>query len=189
MINDQILALLFLAGYILLQGFWDYLDPRTLKERLRWYLKPHTLFFAFLAFFSVVIVIKDPRKFQFDWNNLFLVIFGTVLYILGFIISIWARATMRKNWLPAGEGHDIKRQPRLITDGPFKYSRNPIYVGLTLLYFGALLALRTYLIFVPIIFFWYYHSSVVQEEKNLERYFGKKYLEYKKKTPRYIGII
>lgn len=93
---------------------------------------------------------------------------------------------MRKNWAPAGTGHDISKQTRLITKGPFQYSRNPIYVGLILMTVGLLVSVRSYLLPLSLVQIIFFYKSILKEEKLLERYFGKDYINYKSKVPRFI---
>jgi protein-S-isoprenylcysteine O-methyltransferase Ste14 len=73
---------------------------------------------------------------------------------------------------------------RLVTSGPFKYTRNPIKLGAILLYFGigTICDLVTGLIMLAIglLLGTIYHKSV--EEKELVIRFGKEYEEYRKRT-------
>ena len=76
----------------------------------------------------------------------------------------------------------------LIADGPFRFSRNPIYVSMTLLYAGLAFFLGNgwVLIFaVPVLLvmnFW----VVRREERHLEAKFGEDYLHYKRTVRRWL---
>ena len=76
----------------------------------------------------------------------------------------------------------------LVTSGFFKISRNPTYIGMFLTLLGLSIALGSIVTFVfPILFFILTnHFTIPVEEKNLEKKFGKKYLDYKKKVRRWI---
>jgi protein-S-isoprenylcysteine O-methyltransferase Ste14 len=86
-----------------------------------------------------------------------------------------------------GEGTPIPivATRRLITDGPYSYSRNPMATGTTLVYLGvavwvgSLSAVALALIYPTAIAAY----TKLFEEKELERRFGSEYLEYKKRTP------
>jgi protein-S-isoprenylcysteine O-methyltransferase Ste14 len=73
----------------------------------------------------------------------------------------------------------------LVTSGPYRYSRNPMATGTTMVYLGvamwvgslSALALAT---IYPIVITVY---TKVVEEKELERRFGAEYLAYKRETP------
>ena len=86
------------------------------------------------------------------------------------------------------EINTFKQPNKLITNGLFKYSRNPIYLGFTLVLLGAATLFGNVAAIIPVIFFfllsnfWY----IPFEEKNLEKFFGHSYLVYKKDERRWI---
>jgi hypothetical protein len=74
----------------------------------------------------------------------------------------------------------------IVTDGPFRYTRNPIYVALTLLYLGigtVLNALWVLLLIVPVMVLMQL-GVIAREERYLERKFGDEYLRYKARVRR-----
>ncbi len=80
------------------------------------------------------------------------------------------------------------RPSGLIVEGPFRLTRNPIYVAFTLFLFSAFLWLGslTPLLF-PLLFWWAINTWVVPtEEANLERAFGREYTQYKKRVRRWV---
>ncbi len=75
----------------------------------------------------------------------------------------------------------------ILTKGPFKYTRNPIYLGFAVILLGTALLLGSLspLIIIPI-FVWIIQSQfILREEKWMEEWFGEPYIDYKKKTPRW----
>jgi protein-S-isoprenylcysteine O-methyltransferase Ste14 len=76
---------------------------------------------------------------------------------------------------------------KLVTSGPFRYTRNPAYVGATLIYVGAALAARSVpaLTFLPIALVVLERGVVEREESYLERRFGDAYRSYKGNVPRW----
>ncbi len=75
----------------------------------------------------------------------------------------------------------------LVTSGPFRYTRNPAYVGATMLYIGAALAARSVpaLTFLPIALIVLERGVVEREEQYLERRFGDDYRAYLRDVPRW----
>ena len=74
----------------------------------------------------------------------------------------------------------MKPTTALVTEGPFRYSRNPIYVALTLLYVGVALlinALWILLLVVPALVVLRY-GVIAREEAYLTRTFGDAYRQY-----------
>ena len=110
---------------------------------------------------------------------------GLALVALGVAIAIWGRRTMKA----AGTNIDPTLPAMaIVTSGPFRFSRNPLYLALTLLYLGLCLALDTrwgFVMLVPI--FPIMHRGVVlREEAYLERKFGETYRQYRSRVRRYI---
>ncbi len=83
-----------------------------------------------------------------------------------------------------------KTGERLIREGLFRFSRNPIYVGNGLIGLGLTFLSSFFL--APIIFFFLffmqYSLVIAYEESVLEGKFGEEYRKYKKFVPRWIGV-
>ena len=117
-------------------------------------------------------------------------IVAAILIVAGLILSIWAIVHMKK----VGEGnpfdaynHEVApRTKHLMTDGPYRFSRNPMLVGVYVYDLGILLWLQSWwplLVFaVEVIFL---TLQVRSEEKRLETDFGDEYRAYKQRVPRY----
>ena len=78
----------------------------------------------------------------------------------------------------------------LITNGPFAYVRNPLYVGNMLLYAGVgvmSMALMPWLLIIAMLWFYFqYHVIVVQEEEYLAERFGDEYQKYRRAVGRFV---
>ena len=77
---------------------------------------------------------------------------------------------------------------RLVFSGPYRFSRNPMYIGLTLLYAGvmAYLQLSWGLLLLPIVIWLITIWVIVPEEKYLEQKFGAEYIDYKSVVRRWL---
>jgi protein-S-isoprenylcysteine O-methyltransferase Ste14 len=76
----------------------------------------------------------------------------------------------------------------IVTGGPFRYTRNPLYLSMTLIY-GGISALANALLpvlLLPIVLRLMRRGVIEREERYLERKFGDEYIEYKVRTPRWI---
>jgi len=74
----------------------------------------------------------------------------------------------------------------LVQDGPFRYSRNPGYLSLTMLYAGIAI-LRNALwaiLFLPLLLLVTQRELIEREERYLQRTFGEEYLAYKRRVRR-----
>jgi|TARA_B100001093_G_scaffold155790_1_gene148388 protein-S-isoprenylcysteine O-methyltransferase Ste14 len=76
----------------------------------------------------------------------------------------------------------------LITEGFYKYTRNPMYVGMNSFLLGLLIILNNpfNLIFLIIFFFIVRNLFVIKEEIQMEETFGEEYLSYKAKVRRWL---
>ena len=82
----------------------------------------------------------------------------------------------------------FKKVNKLVTSGIYKYSRNPMYLGLLLIVISSsILYLNIYSVSTPIFFYyWINRFQIQREEIFLTEKFGKEYLSYKTKTRRWI---
>lgn len=76
----------------------------------------------------------------------------------------------------------------LVVDGPFRFSRNPLYLSMALFYTGvAILANALWpILLLPVVQFVMRVGVIEREERYLERKFGERYLSYKAKVRRWI---
>ena len=110
---------------------------------------------------------------------------GLVLITVGVLLIYWSWVTMRRH----GE-HPEPGEPTetLVTDGPFKRTRNPIYSGFLLIAAGLAISLNAMAILVSVFFGVALLTSLVirREEAYLLREFGEIYTKYENRTGRWI---
>ena len=116
-------------------------------------------------------------------NNLFeitgLPIISSILLILGLCLYFWCQLYLSKK-----QGFGFTGS--LITTGPYRYIRNPIYVADTLIFLGyALLCNSTYLFIISIIVVTILLLMPLIEEPWLKEQHGIIYNEYFEKIPRF----
>jgi protein-S-isoprenylcysteine O-methyltransferase Ste14 len=116
-----------------------------------------------------------------------------LIALAGLALSIWSIVYMKhvgKGNPFDAMGHEVApRTKHLMTDGPYKISRNPMLSGTYVYYIGILIALWSWwalLIFAVIATVMM--LQVRSEEKRLEADFGQEYLDYKKRTGRFITL-
>ena len=138
-----------------------------------------------VATFSVAII--QLLSIFFDWNIMPSGARFTGFCIAGigdifFLISV---TYMKDSWRA---GIPEKDKTKLVTDGIYKFSRNPAFVGFDFMYIGILLMFFNigtllFSLFSIVML----HLQILQEEKYMAKTFGEEYLEYKTKVFRYIG--
>ena len=84
---------------------------------------------------------------------------------------------------------DLSQATRLVTDGVYRISRNPMYLGLLLLLIGWGLWLGSASVWLipPLFAITITLVQIVPEERALERLFGAQYLAYRDNVVRWIG--
>ena len=110
------------------------------------------------------------------------------IQIIGFSLALWSVFVMgigRFNIQP-----EVKKEALLITKGPYKVLRNPMYSGL-ILFFGAtvietldIINISVFVILIIVLL-----SKIRLEEKYLSQKFGSGYNEYKEKSYRLFPFI
>ena len=77
---------------------------------------------------------------------------------------------------------------KLVTEGPYRFTRNPLYLSVTLVYGGvAILASALWAaLLLPIVLGVMRYGVIEREERYLERKFGEEYLRYKAQVGRWI---
>jgi protein-S-isoprenylcysteine O-methyltransferase Ste14 len=117
-------------------------------------------------------------------NNYIRIFLGLPIIFLGFLLFIWAHYHLGKNWNAIV--HKVSKPSTLITSGPYKYIRHPIYSAsfITIIGFGILSA--NYIIFLITfcLFLILYAIRIPKEEKALIKHFKKEYIIYMKNTGR-----
>ena len=110
---------------------------------------------------------------------------GLALLLLGLAIVMWGRRALRA----AGTNmNPTLPTTAIVTSGPFRFSRNPLYMALTLLYLGLALAVNTWwgiVVLVPLLILMH-RGVVLREERYLEAKFGDSYRQYCSKVRRYL---
>lgn len=120
------------------------------------------------------------------------IIVSSLLFVIGLIFTVWSNVFL----LFKGKGGPVDiagvsispRTKKLVREGPYKYTRNPMVFGINTIY----LAMAVYLdslgcLLVWIIFFVVLvRYAMAREETRLLKDFGADYVEYKRTTPRII---
>jgi protein-S-isoprenylcysteine O-methyltransferase Ste14 len=109
---------------------------------------------------------------------------GAVVLALGVALAAWAVVSMRR----AGTRFET-HQPtaRIVTTGPYRFTRNPIYVGMFLALIGVAIGFDSLWLLVALAIFYLVmrYGVVAREEAYLERKFGGAYLDYKVRVRRW----
>jgi protein-S-isoprenylcysteine O-methyltransferase Ste14 len=128
--------------------------------------------------FHWLMPVKDLIPYPFN-------LVGLVFLFAGSAISVWTGKVFKKR---KTEIHTFKEPRKLVTDGPFRHSRNPIYLGFVLLLTGVCILFGTVSPIIVVVAFiiitdrWY----IKYEEKKMEAVFGDQYLKYRGRVRKWI---
>ncbi len=119
-------------------------------------------------------------------NSPVLQIVGAILFVAGLALAVWARIYLGRNW---GMPMTRKDEPELVTSGPYRYVRHPIYSGILLAMLGSACALSLYWLgaFAGLGIYFIYSATV--EEKLMATSFPATYPSYKTKTKMLIPFV
>ena len=112
---------------------------------------------------------------------------GAALIVGGIAVFALALVAFGASWRV---GIDEEHPGGLVTDGVFRFSRNPIFLFLDAYFVGAFLINGTvFFLAGAVLAVTVTHYQILQEERFLESRYGKDYLEYKRRTPRYVSLL
>jgi protein-S-isoprenylcysteine O-methyltransferase Ste14 len=111
---------------------------------------------------------------------------GLVLCTVGIGLAFWARFHIGRNW---GAPMSLKKDPELVTSGPYTFIRHPIYTGvLTALIGTAIVEGYAWFIAVAVAFVYFIYSAIT-EEKNMTAQFPEAYPAYRQRSKMLIPFV
>jgi protein-S-isoprenylcysteine O-methyltransferase Ste14 len=119
-------------------------------------------------------------------TNMWLGLLGVILCGAGIAFAIWARVYLGRNW---GMPMTLREKPELVTSGPYKFVRHPIYTGFLLAMIGTILTDGWIWFVILIIAGIYFIYSAKTEEKMMAVQFPNEYPEYMKRTKMLIPFV
>lgn len=111
---------------------------------------------------SLVVLPTRPHPGLVD--NVVVGVFGLVILVAGLGLAVWARVHLGRNW---GMPMSQRDEPELVTDGPYRLVRHPIYTGLVLAIIGTSLTVSLLGLVVAVIAAGYFYYAATVEERNL----------------------
>jgi protein-S-isoprenylcysteine O-methyltransferase Ste14 len=150
------------------------------SARRRWDIPPLYFASAILAMVALHFVLPIARVIPWPWTLL-----GAGPVLAGIGLAIWAEHEFKR----AGTAvRPFAPSSALVEDGPFRFTRNPMYLGMLLVLAGLFLLLGTLgpLLVPPILVWLLQRRFVVPEETHMERHFGARYEDYRRRVRRWL---
>jgi protein-S-isoprenylcysteine O-methyltransferase Ste14 len=141
-----------------------------------------------VVFIIAVVIILDSGLLNGFWiefnalpifQNLVLQIIGVILTLGGIAFAIWARVHLGRNWSGTPS---IKQDHELVTSGPYRFVRHPIYTGIGFGLLGSALVVGPAWLIAFIIFTIVFIFRIPVEEKYMMQLFPDQYPAYRRRT-------
>jgi protein-S-isoprenylcysteine O-methyltransferase Ste14 len=147
------------------------------------FLIPPFILFYFYTIFAAAFDLPNISK-QVFFDSEIVAWIGVFSCLIGLVMLVWSLISFSKSFRI---GIDTEQPDKLITSGVFAVSRNPIYVGLWLVFVGQFLIFPNW---IPLIYLsavtWLFHRQVLREEDFLKVHYGEEYAEYCDRVRRYL---
>jgi protein-S-isoprenylcysteine O-methyltransferase Ste14 len=110
---------------------------------------------------------------------------GIVLLSVGAALAVWALALFRNRRTPV---YPTTTPTTLVTSGPFRFTRNPMYLGIVLILFSLVLLLGSLpMLVAPVLFLLVMNLYYLPfEEAKMEKLFGEAYSTYRQRVRRWL---
>lgn len=161
---------------------------RTAGRNAGWLRSPVFYLVASAVFFGIAWLGWIPLPVNLSpLTHSTILLIGIFLYFPGLAFVLWGRLALGKNYfVSTGMGAQLFANQQLVTNGPYALVRHPMYVGLTLAAWGALLIYFTwttvyFAVFAPMLFL-----RARREEQALAAEFGEQWREYCKRVPAFL---
>lgn len=180
----RVIGLVFAIGWTVFWIYWLVAALSMKKGRVSWSrevrIRAVIIIIAYLlirigVFRNQVLTVDPWRAF-----------FGLVCFAFGLGFAVWARLHIGRNW---GMPMSHKADPELVSSGPYRLVRHPIYSGILLAGLGTAVALSwSWLIADALIGVYFLYSATV-EEHYLSELFPDTYPGYKRSTKMLVPFI
>ncbi len=176
LVSELLLLLLILISiYMPSRRFWPPPGKWSMEYNLIWSLT----FISIGGIITLALLTWDTYLL----SNWLLKPIGFVLIVLGNALAIWG---LRELGVYASSGLEYK----LVTTGPYKYTRNPQYLGDIIVLIGAILLVNSFYVLVTsILGIIIFGLLPFAEEPWLREKYGEDYIKYCNRVPRFIGRI
>jgi protein-S-isoprenylcysteine O-methyltransferase Ste14 len=187
----RLITLLLLAGFVAHRGYYtrklgDAAEEAASEREKPGVLKAANLLFPLALITTALYLIHPPWM---DWASLSLPAWlrwvGVGLALLGFVTLQWSQNTLGKNW---SDTPRLMEDQVLVTDGPYRWVRHPIYSAFLLIMGSTLFITANWLIGLTWIgatlgeVMW---RANIEEGMMIER-FGEQYRAYMGETGRFV---
>jgi protein-S-isoprenylcysteine O-methyltransferase Ste14 len=179
-------------GWLMFLAYW-WISAIGVKKNIRRRSWRMEIGVRILVIAVIIVLIRMPATRAFFQGvplsteiNSFVGSAGLILCTAGFALAVWARRHLGRNW---GMPMSLKEGHELVTTGPYRYVRHPIYAGMLLAILGSGLVNGPLWLVVFIGMAIYCVYSARTEEGLMLQQFPEQYARYKRRTKAIIPFL
>jgi protein-S-isoprenylcysteine O-methyltransferase Ste14 len=177
-------ALVFVVGWAAFWLLWLVAAFSMKRERMLW-SRELPIRVVLVIIVSILYHLGAFRHYRLN-TELWRGWLGLVLFFAGLIFAVWARFNIGRNW---GTPMSQRENPELVTSGPYRFVRHPIYSGILVAGLGTAVALNWKWLIVAVLAGAYFVYSATIEERYLIEQFPDAYPTYKRSTKMLVPFI
>jgi protein-S-isoprenylcysteine O-methyltransferase Ste14 len=177
----HVIDIIILVGWIAFWIYWLAASIGVKAGKTRWTQFAGIRLAAIIVFLLLLHtrVLKGHAVTGTVTSNPWLQGIGTAIFVMGLALAVWARVYIGRNW---GMPMSRKADPELVTTGPYRTVRHPIYSGIILALIGTTIAVSLYWLVAVVFAGAYFSFSATREERYMAEQFPNAYPEYKRST-------
>ncbi len=181
----QVIDLVILVGWVVFWIYWLVVAADAKSGQTPWgrFVGVRVVIVLLVLLLVRTRVFKGPHAVV---HSSLLEGIGLAVFVLGLGLAVWARVYLGRNW---GMPMTRKDEPELVTSGPYRKVRHPIYSGIILAMVGTTVAVSLYWLVAVVVLGGYFLYSAVVEERNMTRTFPDSYPDYKRSTKMLIPFV
>jgi protein-S-isoprenylcysteine O-methyltransferase Ste14 len=180
----HVVATIIVIGWVAFWIYWFAAAAGVKRGRIRWGRAGGIRVVA--AVVILLLVRAKAFKGQTITDDPWREAIGLAVFVSGLAVAVWARRHLGRNW---GSPMTEKVDPELVTTGPYRTIRHPIYSGIILALVGAAMAVNWYWLIVVAFAGTYFVYSAFMEERYLVTEFPDTYPAYKDATRMLIPFV
>ena len=180
----HVVAIVMLAGWAVFWVGWLVAATNVKSGRTNW--RKFAGVRVLIAVLVIVAIRSEAHDLHGSLHGAWATTVGLVLWVAGLGLAVWARVYIGRNW---GTPMTRKDDPELITTGPYRLVRHPIYSGIILALIGTAVALNLYVFVYAALFGGYVIYSATQEERYLTERFPEAYPAYRRTSKMLIPFL